>query len=137
MTTPITTTTHSEHTMTSNPSGQDPRLPKRRSHLIDFDAPRPVRDPKAVAEEERKLTHVKQWVGSTLAVTTLLHLVVGFIFAAMTVPERTNQIGLCVIAGVFGAMSVAAGLAIHQRNVFSPWLLLGAIPTIVGIWITR
>lgn len=120
--------------MTITPNG-DPRPAKRRSHLIDFDAPRPVRDPSAVAEEEAKLTRVKQWVTSTLAITTLLHLAVGCVFAALTLPGRSSQIGLCVIAGIFGIFSVAAGLAIHRRSLLSPWLLLGTIPTMVGIWV--
>lgn len=128
------TTTHSESTMTLTPDG-DPRPAKRRSHLIDPNAPRPVRDAKQVAEDEAKLTRVKQWVASTLVVTTALHLAVGFVFAAFTVPERTGQIGLCVIAGIFGVMSVAAALAIHGRRLLSPWLLLGTLPTIVGIWL--
>jgi hypothetical protein len=128
------TTTSSERSMTITPHG-DSRPAKRRSHLIDPHAPRPVRDPRAAAEDEARLARVKQWVASTLVVTTVLHLSVGFVFAALTVPERTNQIGLCVIAGIFGVISIAAALTIHGRSLLSPWLLLGTIPTVVGIWL--
>ena len=73
------------------------RPAKRRSHLIDPNAPRPKYDPDA----EKKLTHVQQWVLSTLAVTTILHLVAGFIIAAITLdnPAPGARVGLNVIAG--------------------------------------
>jgi hypothetical protein len=108
---------------------------KRRRHLMDPNAPRPVRDPHA---EDRSLTNVQRWVMSTLAVTTLLHLSVGVIIAAMTHsnPTLSAQIGLSVIAGAFGVMAVVVALAIHGRRVLSWWLLVGPVPTAVGLWLT-
>ena len=115
-------------------SNQLPELPTRPKarHLIDFDAPRPARDREA---EERSLSRVQRWVMSTLAVTTMLHFAIGILFAATYVPELSGRIVLCLISGTFGAISVAAGLAIHGRSVLSPWLLLGILPGIVGAWI--
>ena len=109
--------------------------PRRARHLIDPTAPRPVRN---VREESRSLTRVQQWVMSTLAVTTILHFSAGLILAAMFLDERgtTSQIGLDVIAGIFGVMAVAAGLAIHRKSVLTPWLLVGVLPGIVGVWLT-
>lgn len=114
------------------PSEPAPR--RKAKHLIDFDAPRPVRTVAA----DRSLTRVQQWVMSTLAVTTILHLCVGLVLAALflEVPRLSSQIGLNVIAAAFGMIGVAAGLAIHKRSVFSPWVLLGTLPGIVGIWLT-
>lgn len=110
--------------------------PQRRArHLIDLDAPRPVRDRQA---EDRSLTRVQQWVMSTLTVTTILHFSAGLILAAMYLDERglTAQVGLNVIAGIFGVMGVAAGLAIHRRSMLTPWLLVGVLPGVIGIWLT-
>ena len=112
----------------------DPRPAKRRSHLMDPNAPRPVRTKQA----DQSLTRVQQWIMSTLAVTTILHLSGGLILAAMFLsdPTRSSQIGLNVIAGAFGVVAVAVALAIHRRSVVSPWLLLGFIPTAVGLFLT-
>jgi len=112
----------------------DPRPAKRRSHLMDPDAPRPVR----TAQADQSLTRVQQWIMSTLAVTTILHLSGGLILAAMFLsdPTRSSQIGLNVIAGAFGVVAVAVALAIHRRSVLSPWLLLGLVPTAIGLWLT-
>ena len=46
------------------------------------------------------------------------------------------RIGLNVIAGVIGVLAVAAGLLIHRKNPLSPWLLLGLVPMLVGLWFT-
>ena len=109
---------------------------KRRRHLLDLDAPRRVvSDP---AAEERSLGRVQRWVMSTLAVITILHMCAGLVLAAMYLedPTRASQIGLNVIAGAFGVLAVVVGLAIHGRRILSPWLLLGLLPTAVGLWVT-
>ena len=108
-----------------------PPVPPRRSHLMDPNAPRPVRDPKA----EHRLTRVQQWVMSVLAVTTILHLSAGLVIGAlfMDVDNTTSRVGICVIGGLFGVVAVAVGLLIHQRSIASPWLALGLVPGIVGL----
>ncbi len=101
-----------------------------------MDAPRRVvQDP---AQDERDLATVQRWVMSVLAVTTILHLVVGLVVAAVLLDDApdSSKIGLTVIAGVFGAIAVATGLAIHGRRILSPWLLLGLVPTAIGLWLT-
>ena len=112
-----------------------PPAPRRARHLMDPNAPRPVRNVRA---EKESLTRVQQWVMSTLAVTTGLHMAAGLILAAMFLDERgtVSQVGLNVIAGIFGVLSIAAALAIHKRAWLSPWLALGAVPTVVGLWLT-
>jgi hypothetical protein len=108
---------------------------RRARHLIDPDAPRPVRDPQA---EMRDLSRVQQWVLSTLAVTTILHMSAGLVLAAIFLDDRgvSSQIGLDVIAGIFGVLAVAAALAIHRRPILTPWLLVGIVPGVVGVWLT-
>jgi hypothetical protein len=75
---------------------------------------------------------------STLAVFTIAHLSAGLVVAALEVPASvtTARVGLNVIAGAFGVAAVVAGLAIHRRSPLSPWLLLGLLPTAVGLWLT-
>jgi hypothetical protein len=109
------------------------RTEKGRGHLLDLDAPRRVvKDPE---KDARDLARVQKWVMSTLAVTTILHLVVGLVVAAVMLDDSplTSQVGLTVVAGIFGVFAVAAGRAIHGRRILSPWLLLGLVPTAVGL----
>jgi hypothetical protein len=112
------------------------RTEKGRGHLLDLDAPRRVvADPE---KDARDLARVQRWVMSTLAVTTVLHLVVGLVVAAVMLDASptSSKIGLNVIAGIFGAIAVAVGRAIHGKSIASPWLLLGIVPTAVGLWLT-
>jgi len=109
--------------------------PRRARHLMDPDAPR--RPP--TAAEQRSLTNVQRWVMSTLTVTTVAHLSVGIMLASLLVPDSqpSGQIGLNIIAAAFGVLGIAAGFAIHRRSPLSPWLLVGIIPGLVGIWLTQ
>lgn len=117
----------------STPSTQPPV--RRARHLIDPTAPP---RPRNTQQAQRSLTRVQRWVMSTLAVTTVLHLSAGLILAAIFLEQEklSSQIGLNVIASAFGVIAVATGLAIHRKPVLSPWLALGLIPGIVGIWLT-
>ena len=109
--------------------------PRRARHLMDPNAPRQVRDRQA---EANSLTRVQQWVMSTLAVTTILHLSAGLVLAALFLDDRgpSSQVGLNVIAGIFGMIAVAAGLAIHRRSILTPWLAVGLLPGMIGLWLT-
>jgi hypothetical protein len=115
-----------------------PPAPRRRArHLLDPDDL--GRRPRDLAAEKRSLTRVQQWVMSVLAVTTILHLSAGLVLAAHFLPaERGDgaRIGLDVIAAIFGVLAVAAGRAIHRRSVLSPWLVLGVLPGVIGVWLT-
>jgi hypothetical protein len=110
------------------------RTEKGRRHLLDLDAPRQVvADP---AKDARDLARVQRWVMSTLAVTTILHLVVGLVVAGVMLDGPTSsRAGLIVIAGIFGSFAVGAFRAIHGLRLLSPWLLLGVVPVVVGCWI--
>lgn len=112
----------------------EPTPPRRRSHLMDPNAPRPVRDN---ASESKSLTRVQRWVSSVLAVTTIFHLMMGLILAALLIdnPRPGAQVGLCLIAGAFGVIAIAVALLIHGRKPLSPWLALGLVPAAIGIFI--
>lgn len=110
--------------------GISPAERPRRRHLMDPARPvRPVND--------RSLTHTQRWVASTLAVFTISHLALGLVLAAWETPASATaaRIGLNVIAGAFGVLAVVAGRLIHRRRPLSPWLALGALPTLLGLWL--
>jgi hypothetical protein len=112
------------------------RTEKGRGHLLDLNAPRQVvKDPE---KDARDLARVQKWVMSTLAVTTILHLVVGLVVAAVMLDDAptSSKVGLNVIAGIFAAFAVAAFRAIHGKRVLSTWLLLGIVPTAIGLFLT-
>ena len=83
------------------------------------------------------LTRVQMWVLSTFAVSTILHFSGGLMAAAFYVHESRAdaRIGLLVLAGVVGVLSVAAARAIHRKALLSWWLVLGWTPTVVGAYL--
>ena len=123
--------------MTQQPVRSDsPRTPstpppERRKHLMIAGAPRPH------TRYSTEVSTVQKWVLSSLAVVTLGHLAAGLVVAAIFSPQNRldARIGLLVIAGAFGVIAVAAALAIHKKSLFSPWLLLGLLPTLVGAYV--
>ena len=84
------------------------------------------------------LGRVQQWVLSVLATTTILHLSFGLLLAAWPIDQDdlVPVVGLEVIAGVFAVIAVAVARAIHRRPLLSPWLLLGVLPTLLGLAVT-
>ncbi|GAB2457748.1 hypothetical protein GCM10027062_42140 [Nocardioides hungaricus] len=115
-------------------AGQRPR--KRPRHLMDPDNPRR----ETIRRRDSGPMHlepVQKWVLSALAFTTIIHLSVGLVIAAAYVDDsRTDaQVGLNVIAAAFGVIAIAAFRAIHRKPLASPWLLLGVVPGIVGLFV--
>lgn len=117
----------------TNPPGQPASKPRVRRHLIDPDNP-----PRPRSGSSMSITQVQRWVLSALAVTTILHLSAGLMIAAIFLDEDRldGRIGLNVIAGVVAIGAVVVARAIHQKSVLSPWLLLGVVPTVVGLYLT-
>lgn len=103
-----------------------------RRHLLD-----PNNLPAPSPRAQQSLTRVQRWVMSSLAVTTILHLAAGLLIAAAVVdPARTDaRIGLSVIAGCFGALAVLSWLAIHQKKLVNPVVLVGFVPTVVFLYV--
>lgn len=113
----------------------EPVAKKRPRHLMD--PANPHREVKKPATGIMHLEPVQKWVLSVLAATTIVHMAVGLVIAALYVDSsRTDaQIGLNILAGAFGVISVAVFRVIHQWKLASPWLLVGVLPTIVGLWL--
>ena len=89
--------------------------------------------PQASSSSGMSITTVQMWVMSVLAVTTILHLAAGVLFAAFTVGEGRADIGLTLISGAFSVAAVVAGRVIHRKKVLSPWLALGLLPVVVAL----
>jgi len=113
-----------------------PEEKKRPRHLMD--PANPQREVKSQGTGSMHLEPVQKWVLSILAATTIVHLAFGLVIAAMYVDDtRTDaEIGLNILAGAFGVIAVAVFRAIHQLKLLSPWLLLGVVPTVAGLWLT-
>jgi len=118
--------------VTHAPNGLAGPQRRRAMHLLDPENPRPRQQPRG----GMTLTTVQMWVLSTLAVSTVLHFAGGLVAAAWYVGESRPgaRAGLLGLAGVSGILAVAAGRAIHRKPLLSPWLLLGALPSLVGAW---
>lgn len=108
-------------------------VPRRAKHLVDPSVPRKRATPEDVARLER----VQRTVMSVLVGTTIFHLSIGLVIAAVVIDdsERVAQVGLCLLGGAFGVVAIAAAFAIHRRSFASPWLALGMLPTLVGLFI--
>lgn len=120
--------------MTDQQDSPPPR--KRPRHLMDPDN----LQRETISRRDGGAMHlepVQKWVLSVLAFTTIIHLSIGLVIAAVYVDsDRPDaRIGLNVIAAAFGVIAVAVFLAIHRKPLLSPWLLLGLVPGVIGIFL--
>ncbi len=98
---------------------------------MDPDNPRPAPPPPG----SKAIEGVQKWVLSVLLATTILHLSAGLVVSAVFLDDGNDpaKIGLNLIAGAFGMIAVAVALVIHRKPIATPWLLLGLVPTVVGL----
>lgn len=110
---------------------QPPASPRRARHLMDPANPRPAPPPPG----SKAIEGVQRWVLSVLVATTIFHLSAGLVIAAVFLDDASDValVGLNLIAGGFGVIAVAVALVIHRRPMVSPWLLLGFVPTVIGL----
>jgi hypothetical protein len=119
-----------------DPASAQATPPVRRArHLLDpADLHRSHRSRQSSNES---LTKVQRWVMSVLAGTTILHFAAGLVLAAvfMDEPRPGARIALVSMAAIIGMLAVATGRLIHAKSPFTPWVLLGLIPALVGFWL--
>ena len=60
-------------------------------------------------------------------------LVVAAVQISPTVPS--SRIGLLAIAAILGVIAIASAFAIHQRSPWTPWLILGVAPSLLGSYL--
>ena len=82
------------------------------------------------------ITQVQQWILSVLALTVIEHFAAGLAIAGVVADDQDARVGLNVLAGVTGVIAVAAFRALRAKSIFSPWLLLGPLPGVIGAWLT-
>ncbi len=116
----------------------DERAPavRRPRHLLD---PNDLhRSHQRSQSSQESLSNVQRWVMSVLAITTILHLSAGLAIAAVFMDDAKvdARVGLNVIAAIIGVLAVAAFRLIHQKSLFSPWLLIGVVPGLIGLYFT-
>ena len=104
--------------------------PKPRKHLM---VPGQSRGPSATS---RSTVMVQRWVLTVLTLSIVLHLAGALALAAYLVDASvpSSRIGLLVIAGVMGVLSIVAVLVIHRRSPLSPLLVVGLVPAVVGAY---
>jgi hypothetical protein len=93
----------------------------------------------AADSEDRSLDFVQRMVISALIVVVL------GLFAAVLAAylaffpdqvSRSSTIGLWIMTGAFGLVTVAAVLVVNRRRPYSPWLILGLLPmAISALWV--
>ncbi len=79
---------------------------------------------------------VQRWVLTVLTISIVFHLAGGLAFAAYFInPDvPSSRIGLLIIAALMGCLAVGAVCAIHRRRVVTPWLAIGLIPALSGVY---
>jgi len=111
---------------------------RRARHLIDPANPRPRPTGDERRLEQARLNRVREWVTSALAVTTVFHLSVGLSIAAIFMDDGrvAARIGLNLIGAILMIAGIAGARAIHHKRPVSVWLLLGLVPSAVGMYLT-
>lgn len=107
--------------------------PRRQRHLHDPDHPRPRPTGRVMSIEE-----VQRWVMSVLAVTTVLTLAGVTAFAAVVtdVDRLDARLGFTLTSAGIGLAAVVSGRLIHERSPYTPWVLAGLVPALVGAYLT-
>lgn len=107
------------------------RPDRRQRHLLD---PHDLRPPQVRPGTEMSLDAVQKWVLSAITVILVMALAGGAsLIGYVAEPDRLDaRIGANVIAGLIGMAGVVAGRLIHGWHPVSAWVLLGALPGVVG-----
>jgi hypothetical protein len=80
-----------------------------------------------------KIETVQRWVASVILfhVGSVPTVSLAVYSIGFTHTDRGRGIGLWLMSGVIGLLTIAGIRLIFQRTPFSPWLLLGILPTVV------
>jgi hypothetical protein len=81
---------------------------------------------------------VKRWVVAVMAIHIggSPALALAFYGPHFAETKRSSGIGLWVMSGVVGLVTVGGVLLIHRKSLLSPWMILGVLPMgIGGFWL--
>lgn len=73
---------------------------------------------------------VKRWVVAVMAIHIggSPTLALAFYSPHLAETRRSSGIGLWVMCGVIGLVTVGGVLLIHRKSLLSPWMILGILP---------
>jgi hypothetical protein len=88
--------------------------------------------------EPVEITRVQRWVASTLTLTVAYVLASGMVLGALITFDQSRvgaQHGIFFMACIVGLAAVVGVRLINQLSWITPWLLVGFIPSAVGLWV--
>lgn len=88
--------------------------------------------------EQRELDRVRRRVGAVVFLAVILHADLALPVAAAYIHaagRSGDAIGLLVMSGIVGVLSVVGNRLILGSRVFTPWLVLGLLPPAAGVWL--
>lgn len=84
-----------------------------------------------------EVQRVQRWVMSALLLTVTFILAGGMALLSATSVHAGARPGLLIIAVILGLVGIAGIRVINALPPFTPWLVLGALPALVGWLLTR
>ena len=84
-----------------------------------------------------EVERVQRWVMSTLLMTVSFIFAGGVALLSATSAQRAARPGLLIMSVIVGLLGIAGVRVINARSLFTPWLVLGALPACVGWFLTR
>jgi hypothetical protein len=85
------------------------------------------------------ITRVQRWVASSLTLTVAYVWAGGMVILALSSgfdqTRESAQIMIFVMAGIIGVGAIVGVRLINALPWTTPWLLVGLLPTAVGLWV--
>jgi len=82
-----------------------------------------------------EVERVQRWVASSLILTVAALFAGGMAVLSQTVDRAGAGTGLVVISVVVGVLAMVGTRVINEKSVLTPWLVLGALPAVVVLWV--
>ncbi len=84
-----------------------------------------------------EVERVQRWVMSALLLTVAFIFAGGMALLSATSVHAGARPGLLTISVIVGLVGIAGVRVINARPLFTPWLVLGALPALLGWVLTR
>jgi len=84
-----------------------------------------------------EVERVQRWVMSALLVTVTFILAEGMALLSSVSVQAGARPGLLTMSLVIGVIGIAGVRVIHSKSLVTPWLFVGALPAVVGWFLTR
>jgi hypothetical protein len=84
-----------------------------------------------------EVERVQRWVMSALLVTVAFIFAGGLALLSASSLQDGARPGLLVMATIVGVLGIVRVRVIHAKSLFTPWLLAGVLPALLGWLVTR